>query len=199
MSFQQGGGLGGRREVWSDGGGGRGGGVAPDAHTPTLTNYHCAAENVEEVQTGRAQMRQFVSFCPQRQKAQSPPTPPSTTTTTPTQGRGTVQVITWSSPPLNSALPRQALFGASGERHLALRAGPITRGKTIRRAVALAATGYSFPRPPPECPLSPPGPHLSSPPHAHRRPITGQKKGLCVRRGVEGAQVPSWVDCRRGL
>lgn len=28
------------------------GGVAPDAHTPTLTNYHCAAENEEEVQTG---------------------------------------------------------------------------------------------------------------------------------------------------
>lgn len=43
-------------------------GVAPDAHTPTLTNYHCVLENEEEVKTGapRTQMRQFVRFCPQR-------------------------------------------------------------------------------------------------------------------------------------
>lgn len=39
-----------RRGEGGVGGGGRG--VAPDAHTPTLTNYHCAAENEEEVQTG---------------------------------------------------------------------------------------------------------------------------------------------------
>lgn len=49
---------------------GGGGGIAPDAHTPTPTNYHCVIENKEEVKTEapRIQMSQFVGFSPQRQK-----------------------------------------------------------------------------------------------------------------------------------
>lgn len=45
-------------------------GVAPDAHTPTPTNYHCVIENQEEVKTEApwTQMSQFVRFSPQRQK-----------------------------------------------------------------------------------------------------------------------------------
>lgn len=52
-------------------GGGSGGGViAPDAHTPTPTNYHCVIENEKEVKTeaSQTQMSQFVRFTPQRQK-----------------------------------------------------------------------------------------------------------------------------------
>lgn len=66
MSFQQGGG-------WVDEGVGCGvcvgGVIAPDAPTPTPTNYHCAVENKEEVETEapRTQMSQFVRFPPQRQ------------------------------------------------------------------------------------------------------------------------------------
>lgn len=56
-----------------DGGGGGGGGkgvIAPDAHTPTPTNYHCVIENKVEVKTEapQTQMSQFVRFSPQRQK-----------------------------------------------------------------------------------------------------------------------------------
>ncbi len=48
--------------------------IAPDAHTPTSTNYHCVIENKEEVKTGapRTQMSQFVRFPPQRQKKKGP-------------------------------------------------------------------------------------------------------------------------------
>lgn len=39
-----------------DGGSSWGGGViAPDAHTPTPTNYHCVIENKEEVKTEATQ------------------------------------------------------------------------------------------------------------------------------------------------
>lgn len=49
---------------------GGGGCIAPDAHTPTPTNYHCVTENKEEVkkEAPRIQMSQFVSFSPQRRK-----------------------------------------------------------------------------------------------------------------------------------
>ena len=87
MSFQQGGGWVDEEEwVWMCvcvcvcvcGVGG--GVIAPDAHTPTPTNYHCVIENKEEVKTEapRTQMSQFVRFCPQRQRK--------------TQGGRTVQV-----------------------------------------------------------------------------------------------------------
>ena len=47
-----------------------GGVIAPDAHTPTPTNYHCVIENKEEVKTEapQTQMSQFVRSSPQRQK-----------------------------------------------------------------------------------------------------------------------------------
>lgn len=72
MSFQQGGGWVDEEEEWvrmveGDGGGGV---IAPDAHTPTSTNYHCVIKNKEEVETEshRTQMSPFVRFCPQRQR-----------------------------------------------------------------------------------------------------------------------------------
>ncbi len=72
MSFQQGGGWVDEEEEWGwmvEGVWG-GGVIAPDAHTPTPTNYHCVIENKEEVKTEapRIQMSQFVRFSPQRQK-----------------------------------------------------------------------------------------------------------------------------------
>lgn len=51
MSFQQGGGLGRRRGSAGAGWWLRRRGVAPDAHTPTPTNYHCVTGNKEEVKT----------------------------------------------------------------------------------------------------------------------------------------------------
>lgn len=73
MSFQQGGGWVDEEEEWGwmvQGVCVWGGGIAPDAHTPTPTNYHCVIENKEEVKTEapRIQMSQFVGFSPQRQK-----------------------------------------------------------------------------------------------------------------------------------
>lgn len=43
-------------------------GVAPDAHTPTPTNYHCVFENKEEVKIEApwTEMSQFVRLSPQR-------------------------------------------------------------------------------------------------------------------------------------
>ena len=60
MSFQQGGGWVDEEEERS---------VAPDALTPTLTNYYCGVNNKEEVKTEAPwmQMSQFVVFSPQRQ------------------------------------------------------------------------------------------------------------------------------------
>lgn len=51
MSFQQGGGWVDEEEVWVWMVDGEGGVIAPDAHTPTTTNYHCVIENKEEVKT----------------------------------------------------------------------------------------------------------------------------------------------------
>lgn len=67
MSFQQGGGLGRRRGSAGAGWWLRRRGVAPDAHTPTPTNYHCVTGNKEEVKTEAApkQMSQFVRFTPE--------------------------------------------------------------------------------------------------------------------------------------
>lgn len=65
MSFQQGGGLGRRRGSagwgWRGGGATAEGGVAPDAHTPTPTNYHWVPGNKEEV---KAEAEADESVCP---------------------------------------------------------------------------------------------------------------------------------------
>lgn len=44
--------------------------VAPDAHTPTPTNYHCVLENKEEVKIEApwTEMSQFVRLSPKRCK-----------------------------------------------------------------------------------------------------------------------------------
>lgn len=70
MSFQQGGGWVVEEEEWGWMVDGEGGVIAPDAHTPTPTNYHCVIENKEEVKTEahRTQISQFVCFSPQRRE-----------------------------------------------------------------------------------------------------------------------------------
>lgn len=73
MSFQLRGGWVDEEEgVGLDGGGSegrRGGVIAPDAHTPTPTNYYCVVENEDEEETEapQTQMSRFVRFRPQRQ------------------------------------------------------------------------------------------------------------------------------------
>lgn len=42
---------------------GGGGVIAPDAHTPTITNYHCVMVNKEEVKT-EASLDPDESVCP---------------------------------------------------------------------------------------------------------------------------------------
>lgn len=60
MSFQQGGGWEDEEEEW---GLIWGGVIAPDAHTPTITNYHCVMVNKEEVKT-EASLDPDESVCP---------------------------------------------------------------------------------------------------------------------------------------
>lgn len=61
MSFQQGGGWEDEEEEWGLIWGG--GVIAPDAHTPTITNYHCVMVNKEEVKT-EASLDPDESVCP---------------------------------------------------------------------------------------------------------------------------------------
>lgn len=63
MSFQQGGGWVNEEEWgWMVEGVMCGGVIAPDAHTPTTTNYHCVLQK-EEVKT-EAPQTQMSQFCP---------------------------------------------------------------------------------------------------------------------------------------
>lgn len=64
MRFKHGGGWEDEEEEWGWMVAVRGGGViAPDAHTPTPTNYHCAIENKEEVKTEATQTQRYTG-CP---------------------------------------------------------------------------------------------------------------------------------------
>lgn len=101
---------------WSGGGYG-GGGVAPDAHTPTPTNYHCVTGNEEEVKTeaAPAQMSRFVRFTPESVQTKR------------TTGQVTSNVPPPPLPPPSQQTlplaPQRAPFGA--------RMGPIIQGKVI--------------------------------------------------------------------
>lgn len=123
---------------WSGGGAGwwlRRRGVAPDAHTPTPTNYHCVTGNKEEVKTeaAPAQMSRLVRFysreCPNKKD----------------DGTGDEQrphPLPLPSQQTQPLAPQQAPFGA--------RMGPIIQGKVIhgRTLRCSPSSGWiSVPRP----------------------------------------------------
>lgn len=137
-------------------------------------------------------MRQFVSFCPQRQKAPNRFPPPQAPFQQ-QQGRGDSTGDT-TCPLLNSALPRRA-FWRHRRAPFGAHAGPVTRGKTIHSAVALAASGDSFPR----LPRVPFVSTRSTPLRPDTRPPSANH---CAKRGFlfkGGVRVPRWVDCRQRL
>lgn len=112
-------------------------GVAPDAHTPTPTNYHCVTGNKEEVKTGTApaQMSRFVRFTPESVQTK----------------RTTVQVTSNAPPhPHPPTLSQQTLSLAPQQAPFGARMGPIIQGKVIhgRTLRCSPSSGWiSVPRP----------------------------------------------------
>lgn len=84
---------------------GGGGVIAPDAHTPTPTNYYCVVENEDEEETEapQTQMSRFVRFRPQRQ----------------IKNREGGQVTSYVSPS-GKLCPGCSSVGRHSQRHLAL-------------------------------------------------------------------------------